>query len=204
MESPWNLPKTEFEHRGDVFVKLVKNIFGNKALDILEIGIYTASVSKKVFASDLNVNSYTGVDPYLGTSQDPYYKRYWEKSEAEKVYESVNKLFAHYNHKLIRLKSEAFFKKNHESFDLIFIDGDHRFEPALQDMVNSKKCLKKDGVIIIDDYANVDTPDVTRAVNRFVKENQDNILRMGREVLEFQNAGKFIPISLTFVYFQFK
>jgi hypothetical protein len=204
MEDVWNLPKTNFDHRGDVFVKITKNIFGNKSVDILEIGVYTASVSKKMFASDLNINSYIGVDPYMGTKQDPYYNSYWKKNDANRVYESVNKLFVQNNHKLIRLKSDTFFKKNKDYFDLIFVDGDHRFEPALKDMYNAKKFLKKDGVLIIDDYANVDTPQVTKAVNIFVRENQDNILRMGREVVEFQNVGKFIPISLTFVYIQFK
>jgi archaellum biogenesis ATPase FlaH len=204
MDNIWNLPKTNFRHRGDVFVEITKNIFGNKLIDILEIGVYKASVSLRVFASDLNINSYTGVDPYIGTRKDPYYNSYWKKNSANSVYESINKLFVQNNHKLIRLTSNMFFKENKDYFDLIFVDGDHRFKSVLNDIYNAKKFLKKEGVLIIDDYANVDTPDVTKAINTFIRENQDIILRMGREVVEFQNAGKFIPISLTFVYIQFK
>lgn len=39
-----------------------------------------------------------------------------------------------------------------ESFDIIYIDGDHTAEAAFKDGVNSFPLLKKDGILIFDDY----------------------------------------------------
>jgi hypothetical protein len=84
---------------------------------------------------------------------------------------------------------------------LIIVDGDHRYSPALWDLHHWFKRLAPGGILMADDYANVDTPEVTRAVNDFIRMNKANILKKGFKVIPFQNKHKEIPISLTVVFF---
>ena len=51
----------------------------------------------------------------------------------------------------IRLTSDAFFKKNTDFFDLIFIDGLHEYSQVKKDIVNSLKVLTPKGIILIHD-----------------------------------------------------
>jgi hypothetical protein len=66
-------------------------------------------------------------------------------------------------------------------FDLISIDGDHRYEYVKEDLNNTIKFKPK--VIIIDDYNHrynfeerEDQYGVTRAVDEFVKENNFKLI----------------------------
>lgn len=52
---------------------------------------------------------------------------------------------------VVNTDSDFFFKENEEIFDCIFIDGDHTAEQVRKDIINSMKCLSKDGVIILHD-----------------------------------------------------
>ena len=51
-------------------------------------------------------------------------------------------------------------------FDLAFLDGNHRFEGVLLDLVYSGRLLKESGVVFVDD---VQLPAVVRAVNFCLK-----------------------------------
>ena len=51
----------------------------------------------------------------------------------------------------IRKTSDNFFLTNKENFDLIFIDGLHRYHQVRQDILNSLKVLNHDGVIMLHD-----------------------------------------------------
>ena len=50
-----------------------------------------------------------------------------------------------------KMTSDEFFSQNSEKFDCIFIDGLHIYEQARQDILNSVKFLKTDGIIILHD-----------------------------------------------------
>ncbi len=51
----------------------------------------------------------------------------------------------------IQMDSSNFFRNNDRSFDLIFIDGDHKDPTVSFDISNSLKCISKEGLIMIDD-----------------------------------------------------
>ena len=51
----------------------------------------------------------------------------------------------------IRMNSDDFFKGNKFFFDCIFVDGAHIYEQTRKDILNSVKCLKPDGIIILHD-----------------------------------------------------
>jgi len=51
----------------------------------------------------------------------------------------------------LRLNSDEFFKKNHETFDIIFIDGLHYYHQVKKDIENSLKIINDNGIILIHD-----------------------------------------------------
>ena len=51
----------------------------------------------------------------------------------------------------VRLTSDAFFEKNSDFFDLIFIDGLHEYSQVKKDIINSLKILNPKGIILIHD-----------------------------------------------------
>lgn len=48
-------------------------------------------------------------------------------------------------------KTDDFFIQNKETYDMIFIDGDHSFEQVKKDFENSMSILNKHGIIILHD-----------------------------------------------------
>jgi len=49
------------------------------------------------------------------------------------------------------LTSDEFFEQNKTTFDLIFVDGLHHNEQVYRDIINSLKCLSKNGTIVVHD-----------------------------------------------------
>jgi SAM-dependent methyltransferase len=50
-----------------------------------------------------------------------------------------------------QMTSDAYFEKCHETFDAIFIDGDHHHTQVLQDATNALKCLNPGGTLFLHD-----------------------------------------------------
>lgn len=57
-----------------------------------------------------------------------------------------------------------------QKFDLIHIDGDHTFDGVKTDIQLWSSRVKKGGYFVFDDYQQTGLPDVRRAVNTFVSE----------------------------------
>ena len=53
---------------------------------------------------------------------------------------------------ILRLTSDKFFEKNKKEFDIIYIDGSHHSKDVKKDFENSIKIIKKNGIIILDDF----------------------------------------------------
>lgn len=49
------------------------------------------------------------------------------------------------------MSSNEFFKQNKTKYDIVFIDGNHIFEQAYSDVINSLSCLKPNGIVIMHD-----------------------------------------------------
>ena len=58
------------------------------------------------------------------------------------------------------------------TYDLIFIDGDHTGEGVLNDIVSYKKKIKKNSIIIFDDYNQEKFPELVDVVNEFVSKEK--------------------------------
>ena len=76
--------------------------------------------------------------------------------------------------------SDIFFKNNQKSFDIIYIDGLHKYYQVKKDLKNALKCLNEDGIIICDDYFwNLDgnkSEIPIGAINEVVNENNLSIV----------------------------
>ena len=168
-------------------------------LQALEIGVFRGDFLREMVAesnSTIRVKSWTGVDPYLGTKEDPYLgSSYWRDEEgANLVCLGTRDFFDSVNQRLIRLKSADFFQQSSDLFDLIYVDGDHRFEAAILDFECSWRALKPGGLLMLDDYGNPDTPEVTRATNEFIRDlacDLDFGVFFGSI---FRNSAKHFPV----------
>lgn len=205
----WNLPlpKVERVARSPFeVIPICEEYFGNRPIKILEIGVYKGGLYERLNKSRLNIVEYFGVDPYLGNESDPYFGSYWsKKDEADKIYLESKKKFEENKHQLFRMTSYEFFEKiklENKYFDMIYVDGDHRYSFALWDFINYFDRVDNDGLFMVDDYANVDVVDVTRAFNDFAQLSKSNINKMGYIANWFVNAGKHCPIVQVTVYIQ--
>ena len=52
---------------------------------------------------------------------------------------------------VLKMTSDEFFRNNTETFDIVFIDGDHRAEQVYKDIVNSLEVLNPGGIILTHD-----------------------------------------------------
>lgn len=57
-------------------------------------------------------------------------------------------------------------------FDLVFVDGDHKYQPCLRDLGFAQRLIAPGGVIAVHDYGTgyPQLQDVTKAVNKFFPE----------------------------------
>ena len=124
----------------------------------------------------------------------------WDKDE--KYEELYKKNFNNFLHNMEEFKdryfffkerSDDFFKKNDEYFDLIYIDGTHESFQVDKDINNAWKFLNLNGIIICDDFfygnlysgLNEDVP--ANSINKFIKKQQNKL-----KVLCVNNSQVFL------------
>ena len=81
--------------------------------------------------------------------------------------------------KLLRSTSQAFFASNLDDFDIIFVDGDHRYQGCRDDCEAALAHIRPGGLLIIDDYGNSFHPEVELAVRRFADKHAGRIAQAG-------------------------
>jgi hypothetical protein len=54
-------------------------------------------------------------------------------------------------HSVVTMMSDKFFELNRKKFDLIFIDGDHRYDQVMRDIGNALLILNDNGTIVLHD-----------------------------------------------------
>ena len=88
---------------------------------------------------------------------DPFNAEYALRGELHEDYEErFDENTKEYDGRIKKIKSLStdFFRKTQEvnCYDIIYIDGDHYGDQVLEDAVNAYPLLKKDGILIFDDY----------------------------------------------------
>ena len=83
-----------------------------------------------------------------------------------------------------KISSDLFFNENNQRFDIIFVDGSHYADDVANDCINSWLVLKKNGILILDDffwtgYDNLEN-NPAYAINKFLKKikNEYKIIRL--------------------------
>ena len=122
-----------FNHNSEIWFDIFeKNNCFNRKLTILEIGSFEG-MSLLFFQYFLKVKDIFSVD-------------FAKNKNFEKNIRNFK------NVKYFNLKSDLFFKKNiNHKFDIIYIDGSHYYKDVFNDLINSERKLKQDGLMIIDD-----------------------------------------------------
>lgn len=136
----------------------------------LDLGVFTGC---SLFPQAKIHNKYTngivyGVDPYTQSDMEQFDHQskeylesqveFMEKMDFEELYQYILNTIKilNFDKNIIFLRQRSdqaniYFKENNIIFDLMFIDGNHDIEPALNDVKSYITLLKEDGIFIIDD-----------------------------------------------------
>lgn len=63
-----------------------------------------------------------------------------------------------------QMTSDEFFAQNHDTFDIVFIDGDHSYEQSLRDLNNALRVIPVGGFVVLHDAMPIDY-DATQITN---------------------------------------
>lgn len=159
---------------------LKRKKFHNKS-NILEIGsfegrstIFFLFFFKNILKLD---NFYINcVDTWKGSLEEPHKKIDFKKVEKNFNKNLLKKKAVIRKHKTT---SNHFFKNiNKNLYDVIFIDGSHKFKDVYSDASYASKVIKKNGLIIFDDYNWFYYKNLflnpSHAINLFIKKNKIN------------------------------
>jgi len=156
----------------------------NSNFRYLEIGSYEGN-SALFIANSFKFSKIYCVDNWVGTQE--YTNHNFQNIENNfdyniKNYSNINK---------IKDTSDNFFLKNDFFFEVIYIDGYHQGSQVYKDCINSWKFLKKDGLLICDDYIWNGYEDIKEnpcfAINKFLTEIKNNY-----KLLKVSNSQIFI------------
>jgi len=129
------------------------NNFKNKPnLNFLEIGSFQGRSTVWLLENILTDenSSITCIDTFEGSIEHHIYS----KNELINLFDIFVHNVSTFKNKIniIRGKSQEVLKLLNESFDFIYIDGDHTAVSVIEDAILSFSLLKKGGIMIFDDY----------------------------------------------------
>ena len=176
MKFKYYLRKSSFKKDKNSAQLLLKEIENHKPKNFLEVGVFQGVTSRNVceILNKLHNNNfnYYGVDLFEDTDEETDLKESTSKhnkiSNPFKHFlfniilkqnlnsmESVNKLLKKFKNNVNLIKGfshDALKKINISKIDFIFLDGGHAYETVRKDLEIILKDIKKNMVIICDDY----------------------------------------------------
>ena len=161
--------------------------FKEKKFNYLEIGSFEGNSALFVL-NYFKTKSVFCVDPWKQLNTDEGSKEGYENVSIKDVEKNFDTNLKEYEGKFqkYKMRSEIFFKENKFEFDVIYIDGSHLADDVLKDCRSSWTNLKKNGILILDDFfwKNYDKIEnnPAYAINIFLKEieNSFKIMRLSR------------------------
>lgn len=167
---------------------------GNKPIQYLEIGVHSGvnmlSVAR-LYASHPQSRMWC-IDPWIDYTEYPQYK-----GEQETIYNHFccNMKNFDLTHKILPIRgfsNEEIPELEDNFFDMIYIDGNHEPEFALEDAVLSFRKLKIGGYLIFDDYG-FDGPDGTsKGIDGFLSGYHKRIEVLGKKWTSWGLAQVFL------------
>lgn len=114
------------------------------SLTVLQVGVWTGDATEWLL-TNRDVASITDVDCWDGTPMEGV-----DYAEAERVYDSR---FSNVREVTkVKAFSDDFFASNVDTFNFIYVDGDHDPHQTCRDGVNAWQALAPGGVLAFDDY----------------------------------------------------
>ena len=183
-----------FDQLGMKNFENLKNIINiHEPINFLEIGCYEGNCHFWMYKNILlNKNSKsTVIEPFgNGTGNSPHADVYeLFKNNLAGHLDNITILRGYSNDKLPLLQNDT--------FDIIYVDGDHTAEQTYKDGINSWNLLKKRGIMIFDDYLWIgirgidieypwggmvgDEDHPALGINRFLKEKEGKYELLGKE-----------------------
>lgn len=137
-----------FSHNIPNWTKWLKGFGGRENLSFLEIGCFEGMATRWLLDNILTGKhcSMTVVDTFAGSMehQELDKRRMFERFMTNVGYDRRVKVFP--------IPSKAFLKNTSASFDFIYIDGSHKAIDVIADAILSWDVLRKNGILIFDDY----------------------------------------------------
>jgi predicted O-methyltransferase YrrM len=138
------------------FIALLFNIYINKyktkgTLNVLEIGL-AYGTSALIIVNEMIKYKYKRTY----TVVDPNQTKVWESIGVINIKNFLKHMNQKLDCKLYEESSTTVFDKFKKKFDISFIDGSHKEEIVLQDLINSDNKLVKNGLIIVDDVLHLE------------------------------------------------
>tara|TARA_B100000795_G_C22712772_1_gene404240 strand:+ start:90 stop:818 length:729 start_codon:yes stop_codon:yes gene_type:complete len=127
--------------------------YKNIKFNYLEIGSFEG-ISALYILENFSKAKLFCVDPWFQLTPNSGTSEGYEHLKMSEVENNFDNNLSQFNERYIKykIKSNKFFFENKEKFDVIYIDGSHIAEDVLNDCISSWKILKKDGIILFDDY----------------------------------------------------
>ncbi len=143
----------------------------------LEIGVYEGDMLR-FFARQFPLKTFYGVDPFIS---DPDTIGHHGVPVGERL--ELQRVIAHEN--FFGIENIIFFEQTSASFaadmtdaeleamniSIIYVDGRHTYADTLNDLILGARCLKKGGLIYVDDH----TIETVEAMNQFRADHKDII-----------------------------
>lgn len=161
------------------FHHLAVNEFNGRAIKYLEIGaFYGANLLSvaKTYGEHAGSKLHC-IDPWIDYAEYPEYK-----GQQDGIYLKFLKNVAKISDKLVvhrGFSNVELLALEDDSFDIIYIDGNHEPEYVLEDAVLSFRKLKRGGFLIFDDYG-WGGPDLTqKGIDAFLSGYHKRIVNLG-------------------------
>lgn len=137
-----------------IWESVLSRFAGQANVEYLEVGVFEGRAAMWMLENILTHPSsrLTGIDLFEGQYDDPYPEfgsRYFANLKLSGAGERAETIKGYSQVELRKLPL------NH--YDIIYIDGSHENKDVLEDAILSMRLLKKDGVLIFDDYGRRDT-----------------------------------------------
>lgn len=147
----------------------IRTLFGSKEINYLEIGSYVGSSACLIMSHPFATNVFC-VDPCI--LEPNHYSG--KMKQYETLLNNVSNNNNGNNFKIIQdyscNKSTLDIVKDIK-IDILFIDGDHRYQGVIDDFNNYVNLVSEDGYIIFDDYLDFEySPEVKTAVDKIVND----------------------------------
>lgn len=166
---------TWFEERGG---KTWSNLLNKEITNILEVGCYEgrATVWLMEHFPKARLDAVDIFDASVAEDWDGYTNV--DNEQTTTYEERFDHNVSEFSPRVNKIKSKSFpalaqLYVDGNSYDFIFIDGDHRKLPATQDMAIAIEMLNPGGIMIIDDYKGI--PWLFDAVNAFSNTLDSNV-----------------------------